>query len=183
MKLFKAVLLCLVLCVGAWGFNYEGWLASCRNSLSYIGLDDNQCAPLLKQEATKMLEKKIFKYSLVIAGESVTKQEEKAIKKAIESALLRYFSTPAYPKKIKEVNRDGKELEDMLFVVKILKYNDTSGIYYGDISEALSISSIFGAISWVPIAFYRETQFNIVGDKLDYEIKELSTGLFKAINE
>lgn len=182
MKLFKAVLLCLALCVGAWG--KDMWLSSCRVTLGYLDLDTSTCAPLLKKEATRMLEKKEFKYDISIEFEGITKQEEKAIKNAIESALLRYFSTPAYPKKIKEVKR-GKELPDIILMVRAFRYNDIQKIYYGDISGALAVGPVFSGMdaAYFPIAFHRETQFSVVGNELNYLIESLSNRLFKAINE
>ncbi|MBD5164369.1 hypothetical protein [Helicobacter sp.] len=113
--------------------------------------------------------------------DTTTKKEKQQIKKAIESALLRYFSTPSYPKKIKEV--EEAKGSSLFVFIRLSKYNDFTGIYYGDIEVVFDGAYPFIFKQTRPLAFNRESQFSYLTEYINDIIKEIADEIFQTANE
>lgn len=142
------------------------------------------CERVLQFATKTFIEQKELNYSLLLMmidpkTISATKTEEKQVKQAIESALLRYFSTPAYPKKIKE----SKEKESVYIEVMLERYNDVSDIYHGTIKIVFGEMYPFKFKETYSLAFNRKSQFNYLTEYINDLIKKMADEIFEMANK
>ncbi len=132
------------------------------------------------------IENKELSYNLgnfTVYPKPLTKMEESVFKQEIETALLRYFSTPAYPKKIKENGFD-----DVRIGVWLFQQNDQSNIYYGKLEVTFKprdkngIDYPFQFKESLPYAFNRKSQLNDLKENITEIIKEMANDIFQMAN-
>lgn len=158
----------------------------CEGYRDFFEIKNFSCQRELKSASKFLIQKKDLNYSLIGAildkdKDTTTKKEKQQIKKVIESALLRYFSTPSYPKKIKEV--EEAKGSSLFVFIRLSKYNDFTGIYYGDIEVVFDGAYPFIFKQTRPLAFNRESQFSYLIESINDTIKEIADEIFRMANE
>ncbi|WP_300692415.1 MULTISPECIES: hypothetical protein [Helicobacter] len=161
-------------------------LFECENYRMIFKVTDDICPVFLNLSSSVLTIKKELNYTFEVVffdedKDTTTKQEKQQIKKAIESALLRYFSTPVFPKKIKEVKKTKDA--DVYVYIAFDSFNKISGIYYGEIEIILNGAFPLQFTEHNPAALNRELQFDYLLRGIDDIIKEMADEIFEMANK
>ncbi|WP_298060580.1 hypothetical protein [uncultured Helicobacter sp.] len=131
--------------------------------------------------------KKDLNYSLDIRildndKNTTTKREINKVKQELENALLLYFTTPTYPKKIREA-KSPKDA-DVYVIVFLKKFEDFGEIYVANIDISFKATYPLVFRESFPFALNRKTEFDaFIEYFVNSIIKRTSNEIFQITNE